>query len=728
MAPSLRLRRRRRAPPCRRLGLLRLVRHALSRSRRPRPARLHVRPPPRVRCGPHRRDRQHDAQAPPAGQASARRRFLLLAGPLDGRLLARGGPRGRGEDGRLEAAGVPELGRLRRRERVRDVPLDHRDPQPARPRGHPADLPRAAARNARRGAARAATARPRLHEQALHRPRLPLRLEVVAHVPAGHPLRAGLRYGDGGRAARDRGRGCDAPPSVPRGDLAAASLRGRHVADGHDRRRVHGSCLQLGLLEPDPQGVLQHHGHDALGDGRAPRRLDRAPAGRGGEAFAGLGLLGLAREPRLRPDRLRDGRALRADVGDLRRRLEGPAHRGALGRLREGRLGCRPMADAVVDKLSRNAVDVLPEGALEEKLKRGKPLRVKLGIDVTSPDIHVGRGIPLQRMRAFQDEGHKAVLIIGDYTTRIGDPSGRSAERPILSDEEIDRNAQLYLEQAKTILRDDPGLLEVRRNGEWLSTLTFADVVRLTRTVTVARLLERDDFAKRYAARQPISVSELLYPLMQAYDSVAVEADVELGGTDQLYNLLAGREVMEAFGMEPQVVLTTPLLLSWDGEKMSSSVGNNIPLTAEPEEMFGRTMRIPDSQLEEWWTLVAEQPPPAGDPMEAKLALARLVVARSHGEAAARAAEEHFTRVVREGQVPDEVPEHPLPAGDPVHLPALLADAFGTSTSEARRLIAQGGVKLDGDAVTELDLPRQRLAGAVLQAGKRRFVRLNEAA
>jgi tyrosyl-tRNA synthetase len=379
-------------------------------------------------------------------------------------------------------------------------------------------------------------------------------------------------------------------------------------------------------------------------------------------------------------------------------------------------------------ELTRNAVDVLPEGALEAKLKLGRPLRVKLGIDVTSPDIHVGRGIPLQRMRAFQDEGHKAVFIVGDYTTRIGDPSGRSNERPILSDEEIDANAQRYLDQAKVILRDDPELLEVRYNGEWLLKLTYADVVRLGRIVTVARMLERDDFEKRYRAGEPISVSELLYPLMQAYDSVAVEADVELGGTDQLYNLLAGREVMEAFGLEPQVVLTTPLLLSWDGEKMSSSVGNNVPLTAAPEEIFGRTMRIPDSQLEEWWTLVAEQPVPEGDPMEAKLELARFIVARSHGEEKAREAEEHFARVVRRGEAPEEVPERPLPSGDPVHLPAVLADAFGLSTSEARRLISQGGVKLDGDAVSELDLPRERLAGAVLQAGKRRFVRLNGAA
>jgi tyrosyl-tRNA synthetase len=381
-----------------------------------------------------------------------------------------------------------------------------------------------------------------------------------------------------------------------------------------------------------------------------------------------------------------------------------------------------------IAELTRNAVDVLPEGGLEAKLKLGRPLRVKFGIDVTSPDIHIGRGVPLQRMRAFQEEGHKGVLIVGDYTTRIGDPSGRSAERPILSDEEIDANAQLYLDQAKVILRDEPELLEVRYNGEWLSKLTYADVVRLGRITTVARMLERDDFEQRYRAGEPISISELLYPLMQAYDSVAIEADVELGGTDQLYNLLAGREVMEAFGLEPQVVLTTPLLLSWDGEKMSSSVGNNVPLTAAPEEMFGRTMRIPDSQLAEWWALVAEQPVPEGDPLEAKLELARFIVCRSHGEDAAREAEEHFTRVVRRGEAPEEVAEHPLPAGEPVHLPALLADAFGLSTSEARRLISQGGVKLDGDAVGELDLPRERLAGAVLQAGKRRFVRLNGAA
>jgi len=376
-----------------------------------------------------------------------------------------------------------------------------------------------------------------------------------------------------------------------------------------------------------------------------------------------------------------------------------------------------------VAELTRNAVNVLPKGGLERKLAEGRPLRVKLGIDVTSPDIHIGRAIPLQRMRAFQDEGHTGVLIVGDYTTRIGDPSGRSAERPVLSDEEIDRSAQTYLDQAMVIL--DPGRTEVRFNGEWLSKLTYAEVVRLARTITVARILERDDFAKRFGSGEPISVSELLYPLMQAYDSVAVEADVELGGTDQLYNLLAGREVMQAYGQSPQVVLTTPLLLSWDGLKMSSSTGNNIPLKAAPEEQFGRAMRIPDGQLPEWYRLVMEQQPPSGDPLEAKLALARFIVRRSHGEEAATTAEDHFTRVVREGEAPDDVPEVPLPAGDPVHLPALLAEGLGIgSTSEARRLIAQGGVKVNGEVVRELDLPRAALENAVVQAGKRRYARL----
>jgi tyrosyl-tRNA synthetase len=375
-----------------------------------------------------------------------------------------------------------------------------------------------------------------------------------------------------------------------------------------------------------------------------------------------------------------------------------------------------------VADLTRNAVDVLPKGELEKKLALGRPLRVKLGIDVTAPHIHLGNGIPLQRMRAFQDAGHTGVLIVGDYTARIGDPSGASAERPIIAPEEIDRMAARFFESAYTILI--PDRTEVRFNGEWLAKVDFAEVLRLTRTVTVARILERDDFAKRFAAQQAISVSELLYPLMQAYDSVAVEADIELGGTDQLYNLLTGRDVMEAYGLEPQVVLTTPLIDSWDGTKMSGSKGNYIALSEDPNEQFGKTMRLPDELLETYYRLVMEQGPPSGEPMEAKLALARFIVERAHGAEAASQAEQHFTRVVREGEAPADVPEANLPPGDPVHLPALLVEHFGVgSTSEARRLISQGAVKIDGQAASEIDVPRASLQGALVQAGKRRYMR-----
>jgi tyrosyl-tRNA synthetase len=376
-----------------------------------------------------------------------------------------------------------------------------------------------------------------------------------------------------------------------------------------------------------------------------------------------------------------------------------------------------------VAELTRNAVHVLPEGELEKKLALGRPLRVKLGIDVTAPDVTLGNGIPLQRMAAFQRAGHIGVLIVGDYTSRIGDPSGRSRERPLIDPAEIDRNALRYFEDASTII--DPARTELSFNSEWLSKLDFAEILRLTRSTTVAQLLEREDFKNRFAAKAPISVSELLYPLMQAYDSVAVEADVELGGTDQLFNLLTGREVMAAYGLDPQVALTVAYLDSWDGTGMSASRGNYIGLREAPEEQFGKTMRIPDSLLDQWYRLVLEREgAPDGDPLEAKLALARSIVARAHGDDAARTAEEHFTRVVREGQAPEEVEEVALPAGDPVHLPGVLAGAFGLSTSEARRLITQGGVKVDGAAVSELDLPRATLLDALLQAGKRRFVRL----
>jgi tyrosyl-tRNA synthetase len=374
-------------------------------------------------------------------------------------------------------------------------------------------------------------------------------------------------------------------------------------------------------------------------------------------------------------------------------------------------------------ELTRHAVDVLPRGGLEAKLARGRPLRVKLGVDPTSPDIHLGFAFVLDRLAEFQRAGHVVVLIVGDYTARIGDPSGRSAERPVLPDEVLDANARRFADQAYRIL--DPGRTEVRLNGEWLGSLTFAEVVRLTRTLTVARLLERDDFEQRFAAHVPISLSELLYPPMQAYDSVAIQADVEIGGTDQLFNLLAGREVMPHYGLEPQVVLTYPLLVGTDGvEKMSKSKGNYIGITEPPEEQFGKTMSIPDGALGQWWELVAGGGDHPDDPMEWKLELARRVAGRWHGEEGARRAEEHFTRVVREGSAPVDVPEATLPQGDPLHLPKLLAEnGLAPSTSEARRLIAQGAVKVDGEPVTDLDLARERLAGALVQAGKRRFVR-----
>jgi tyrosyl-tRNA synthetase len=377
-------------------------------------------------------------------------------------------------------------------------------------------------------------------------------------------------------------------------------------------------------------------------------------------------------------------------------------------------------------ELTRNAVDVLPEGELERQVELGRPLRVKLGIDPTGPDIHIGFAVVLRRLAAFQAAGHTAVLIVGDYTARIGDPSGRSKERQVLPDEVLDENAKLFAEQAFRIL--DRERTEIRFNGEWLGKLDYAELVRLTRTGTVARLLERDDFAKRFDAREPISVSELLYPFAQGYDSVAVEADIEVGGTDQLYNLLMGRDVMQHYGLEPQSVVTYELLVGTDGvDKMSKSVGNYVGIDEAPEEMFGKVMSIPDSALDQWWRLTLDREPPEGDPMESKLALARGVVELYHDAEAAGRAEDYFTRVVREGRAPDEVSEARLPDDDPVHLPALLSAAFGLSTSEARRLIAQGGVRVNDELASELDVPHASLEGALVQAGKRRFVRLTAA-
>jgi tyrosyl-tRNA synthetase len=381
------------------------------------------------------------------------------------------------------------------------------------------------------------------------------------------------------------------------------------------------------------------------------------------------------------------------------------------------------MSAAGPSRIAEHAVDVLPAGLLETKLRRGTPLRVKLGVDPTAPDIHLGFAFVLDRLAAFQRDGHVVVLIVGDYTARIGDPSGRSKERPVLADDVLDANAAAFADQAFRIL--DRERTEIRFNGEWLGVLSYAEVVRLTRTLTVAQLLERDDFAKRFAAHEPISLSELLYPLMQAYDSVAVEADVEIGGTDQLYNLLAGRSVMPAYGLEPQVVMTFPLLVGVDGrEKMSKSRGNYIGITEPPEQMFGKVMSIPDDALPQWWSLLVGEQERPEEPMEWKLELARRITGRWHPDGGAEAGEAYFTRVVREHAAPDDVPRHALPPGESVHLPAVMAHAFGLSTSEARRMIAQGGVRLDGTTVDTLDVARTEVDGRLLQAGKRRFARL----
>ncbi len=387
----------------------------------------------------------------------------------------------------------------------------------------------------------------------------------------------------------------------------------------------------------------------------------------------------------------------------------------------------RPAAEAAAEHLARNAVDCLPQGALADRLAQGRSLRVKLGLDPTAPDIHLGHTVVLTKLREFQDAGHTVVLIVGDYTARVGDPSGRSATRPVLSGAQIDANAETYRRQAAKILLTDERL-EVRHNSEWLD-MSMEELFRLVRHPTVAQLLERDDFAKRWAAAEPISLLELLYPVLQGYDSVCVRADVELGGTDQTFNLLMGRSIQQAYGQPPQIVLTTPILTGTDGvQKMSKSLGNHIGVSDPPGEMYGKTMRIPDEQIGPWFSLLLGAEPPAGlGPRDAKRALARALVARFHGPEAAAEAEATFDRVFIAHELPDEIPEFAFAtANGGVHLPALIADAFGRSRSEARRTLAQGGVKLDGEplAADVLDLPASALDGRVLQLGKRHFRRL----
>jgi tyrosyl-tRNA synthetase len=377
--------------------------------------------------------------------------------------------------------------------------------------------------------------------------------------------------------------------------------------------------------------------------------------------------------------------------------------------------------------LSEGAVDVLPEGQLADQLAAGRPLRVKLGIDPTAPDIHLGHVVVLRKLRQFQDAGHTVVLIIGDYTARVGDPSGRSAERPVLTDAEIDANAATFQTQAFKVL--DPDRTEVRFNSEWLD-MPSAELFRLIRHFTVARLLEREDFRRRMAAEQPVSALELLYPVLQGYDSVAIDADVELGGTDQKFNLLFGRDVQQACGKPPQSILTMPILPGIEGKaRMSKSAGNYIGVAEAPEEIFGKAMRVPDDVMPEYFRLVLGiEPDVSGHAGELKRELGRSLVARFHGSEEAASAEAHFNRLHVERGLPDEIEEARIVAGEngQVHLPAAIDEAFGVSRSEARRLIAQGAVRIDGEQLPadRLDVPSAELDGAVLQVGKRRHMRI----
>jgi len=380
--------------------------------------------------------------------------------------------------------------------------------------------------------------------------------------------------------------------------------------------------------------------------------------------------------------------------------------------------------------LARNAAESLPRGGLEERLAAGRPLRVKLGLDPTASDLHLGHTVVLQKLREFQDAGHTVVLIIGDYTARVGDPSGRSATRPVLSAEEIDAHARTYVEQAGKVLRSDERL-EVRFNSEWLD-MTMEGLFKLVRTVTVAQILERDDFSKRWAAREPISMLELLYPVLQGFDSVAVRADVELGGTDQTFNLLMGRAVQAAYGQPQQAILTVPILVGTDGaQKMSKSLGNHIGITESAADMYGKTLSLPDSALGQWYSLLLGAAPPAGvSERDAKRALARALVTRYHGENAAAEAEAAFDRVFVSRELPSEIEEAVVtPANGSVHLPELIASLFGGSRSEARRMLSQGAVRLDGEPLRDgvLDVAAGELDGRVLQLGKRQFRRLRVA-
>jgi tyrosyl-tRNA synthetase len=392
--------------------------------------------------------------------------------------------------------------------------------------------------------------------------------------------------------------------------------------------------------------------------------------------------------------------------------------------------------------LVSGTAEVVPADGLERKLELGRPLRVKLGLDPTAPAVTLGWAVVLRKLRQFQDAGHQVVLIVGDFTARVGDPSGRADARGRLSKAEVLEHRDPLLEQFWLIL--DKGRTELRHNSEWLEPLDMEAILKLTASATVAQMLERDDFAKRYAQGQPISIMEFLYPLLQGMDSVAVEADVELGGTDQKFNLLVGRDLQREHGQEPQVALTMPLLVGTDGvQKMSQSLGNYVGVTDAPDEMFGKLSRVPDELIGEYRRLTLDffrDPEEADrvakgladgslDPWKEKRRLAREVVDLYHGQGAGERAEAEFDRVHKQGDLPDEIPSEAIPSDlvvdGRVYLPKLLAElGLAESASRARGLIEQGGVRLDGERQVELDAPVERLRGSVLQVGRRRFVRL----
>jgi len=399
------------------------------------------------------------------------------------------------------------------------------------------------------------------------------------------------------------------------------------------------------------------------------------------------------------------------------------------------------MAEKIAEQiklLKRGTMEIFREEELSEKLteaaKTPRQLRIKLGLDPTSADIHLGHTVVLRKMRQFQDLGHKAVLIIGDYTARIGDPSGQDTTRPMLSPQQIEKNAKTYFQQAGKILDTSENKLEIRNNSEWLEKLTAIEIIQLVAKKTVAQMLQRDSFKKRLRADEDIFIHEFLYPLMQGYDSVIVRSDVELGGTDQTFNNLVGRDIQRAYGQQPQIVITTPILVGLDGkEKMSKSKGNYIGVTDEPNDMFGKVMSISDDMMENYFTLLTDRSdeeiaelvePDKTHPKEAKVLLGKTIVAQFHNQAAAEVAAAEFDKVFAQKQLPDEIPEFELPA-DPISIKQLLLSCKLVETGgEAKRMIKQSAVSIDGQKVNDPNTEITPTDGMVIQVGKRRFARI----